>query len=250
MEPVRPRQPSMSLPARLLNVFAVPGEVFEDVKASVPSLGNWLAPAVLYLLVGWVGAWLISSQPAIRQQQQEMADKMMDRMVEKGFISKEQAERQASANAVSSRIGVFFVPVMGAFVSPVLWALVLWGVGLRVFRAKFEFIKALEVAGLANTIAVLGDLVHTLLVVGMGNMFASASPALLLKDQDPQKMSFAVAAVLNVTTIWILIVRSIGLGRLCGVSVMRAAWWVIGLWLLWTTLMLGLAQMVMSLFRM
>ncbi|HLP78356.1 MAG TPA: hypothetical protein VK327_15735, partial [Candidatus Paceibacterota bacterium] len=39
--------PHMSLPARLLNIFAIPGEVFRDVKAAPRSLANWLVPVVL-----------------------------------------------------------------------------------------------------------------------------------------------------------------------------------------------------------
>lgn len=232
----------MSLAARLLNVFAVPGEVFDDVKASVPSLSNWLAPAFLYMLVGCVGAWLIYSQPAIQQQQQELADKMIDKMVEKGMIPKERAEQQMSASAVGSKIGVYFVPVFGAFVSPVVWALVIWVAGRKMFKADFEFIKALEVAGLANAIGILGDVVHTLLVVGMGDLFTSASPVLLMKGSDPQTMKFSVAAVINVTTIWLLAVRSIGLARLSGVPFLRAAWWIFGLWFLWMSFVIAIAQ--------
>jgi len=39
--------PTTSLAARLMNVFAVPGEVFDEVKASAHSAGNWLLPALV-----------------------------------------------------------------------------------------------------------------------------------------------------------------------------------------------------------
>lgn len=247
-EPAQPRQPTMSLGARLLNVFAVPGEVFDDIKASVPSLANWLAPAFIYLLVGWVGAWLMYSQPAVQQQMQEIQDQMVQKMVDKGWIPKEQAERQMASSNVGSKIGPYFEPVFSAFAGPVIWALILWVVGLKVFKAKFEFIKALEVTGLANAIAVLGAIVHTLLVVGFGNMFASASPTLLMKDANPQHPTFAVMAVFNITTIWLLAVRSIGLARLCGVPFARAAFWIFGVWFLWMGVIIAVTQAIRSAF--
>jgi hypothetical protein len=238
----------MSLPARLLNVFAVPGEVFEDVRASVPSLANWLAPAFLYLLVGWVGAWLVYSQPAVQQRMQEMQTQLIQKMVDKGMIPKDQTEKQMAGARIGMMIGPYLEPMFEAFVLPVLWALVLWGVGRMVFKANFEFIKALEVSGLANAIAVLGDLVHTLLVVGLGNMITSASPATLMNGADPQKPTFAVLAVFNITTLWLLAVRSVGLARLCGVQFMTAAFWVFGIWFLWMGLAIGFSQMVRSVF--
>jgi hypothetical protein len=248
VEPVGPRQPSMSLFARLLNVFAVPGEVFDDVKASVPSIANWLAPAFLYLVVGVVGALLISSQPAVQQQIRDMQDRMIQKMVDKGMLSKEQAERQQAGSAVGAKVGAVLTPAFTAFAGPVIWALIIWLLGAKLLRAKFDFIKALEVAGLANAIAILGEIVHTLLVVGLGDMFASASPTLLMKNADPQKPSFALAAVFNITTIWLLAVRSIGLARLAGVPFVRAAWWIFGIWIVWMAVIVGVAQLFRSLF--
>ena len=36
--------PASSLAARLTNVFVSPGEVFEEVKVSPPTVSNWLVP--------------------------------------------------------------------------------------------------------------------------------------------------------------------------------------------------------------
>lgn len=233
------RPPAMSLAARLLNVFAVPGEVFEDVKASIPSNANWLVPSLMFLVVGCVGAWLIFSQPAIQQQQREMTAQMLQKMVDKGIMKQEQVDQALDNSSVGSKFGGYFAPLFGAFVSPIWWALVLWLVGTQVFKAKFEFIKALEVSGLANAIAVLGEVVRILLVVGLGDMLASPSPALLVKHTDPQNPSFALLTVLNVTTIWMLGVRSVGLARMAGVPLGRAAVWIFGVWIAGTMLLVG-----------
>ena len=64
--PEAPPPPAMSLAARLLNVFAIPGEVFEVVKASRVCLGNWLLPVLLSAVVGTVSAIVILSQPAMQ----------------------------------------------------------------------------------------------------------------------------------------------------------------------------------------
>ena len=61
-------KPAMSLTARLFNIFADPGEVFESVKTSKPAVANWLVPALIYPLAGMISVVVIFSQPAIVQQ--------------------------------------------------------------------------------------------------------------------------------------------------------------------------------------
>src|SRR3989442_13240174 len=92
-KPEAPRPHAMSLAARLLNVFATPGEVFEDVKTAPAAVANWLVPGVLLALVSIVMAIIISSQPAIRQQIREQQAKLIDKQVEAGKMPREKADQ-------------------------------------------------------------------------------------------------------------------------------------------------------------
>ena len=67
--------PATSLAARLLNVFAVPGEVFAEVKASRICIGNWLVPALLSALVAVLTAVVIVSQPAFQRQMHDLTER-------------------------------------------------------------------------------------------------------------------------------------------------------------------------------
>jgi len=238
--PPEPQAPTMSLPARLLNVFAIPGDVFEEVKKAPSSTANWLVPTLLLVLVGCIGAWLIYSQPAIQQQLRETQDKFIDKMVEKGRLSKEQADRQREASGVSTSIGVYMGPVFSAFASPFWWGFLVWLFGTKLLKGSFPFMKAVEVVGLGNAVAILGSIVTTLLMVSMGSLGATPSPALLVKDYDPQNTSQALLQIPNVITIWVLAVRSIGLAKLAGTRFMPAAFWVFGLWLAQVSILLGI----------
>ncbi len=92
--------PPSSLFGRMANVFAAPGDVFQEVKASPPCAANWLVPAVVLVLVGWLGAWLVFSQDSVKQQLNDITSKAIEKQIEKGKIPKEQAEaaRQAGEN--------------------------------------------------------------------------------------------------------------------------------------------------------
>src|SRR5689334_20217825 len=92
-QPEKPRPPAMSLAARLLNVFATPGEVFEDVKAAPSSVANWLVPAVLLAVVSVLFGIVMASQPAIRQQIREQQAKSLDQRVAAGHMTRAQADQ-------------------------------------------------------------------------------------------------------------------------------------------------------------
>ncbi len=238
----------MSLPARLLNVFAIPGDVFEEVRKAPLCVANWLIPALLLVLAGCIGAWLVSSQPAIQQQmreiQEKFQDKMLDKMVEKGRLTKEQADKQREASAlgqnVGQKIGTYVGPIFTAFAVPFWWGFLVWLLGTKLFRGSFPFMKAVEVVGLGNAIAILGSVVTTLLMVSLGSLNATPSPALFVKDYDPQNTSQALLQIPNVITIWVLVVRSIGLARLSGARFLPAAIGVFGLWLAQTSILVGI----------
>ena len=235
-----------------MNVFAAPGDVFEEVKNSQPSPANWLAPAILLIVISWVSAWLIFSQATIRQQLTDITDKAIDKQVEKGRLSGDKAEqaRQAAQKmtGLSYQIGSVVGPVFVAFASPFWWGLILWLSGARALKGNFPYMKAVEAAGLANMILILEVIVRTLLILVTGNLFASPSLALAVKEFDPQNTVHSLLALVNVMLFWVLIARSIGLARLSGASVGKAAVWVFGIWAAYTGVLIGLGAAVRAAF--
>jgi len=238
----------MSLSGRLFNVFATPGDVFEEVAAAPVSTANWLAPALILLAVSWVSVLLIFSQESIQHQLSEMTGQAIQKQVEQHRMSEQQAEQARQAGekwaAISYKVGGFLGPLFGAFLTPFWWGLILWLLGAKGFKADLSYMKAVEVAGLANMIAVLDAILRTLLIIGMGNLFASPSLALLVKDFDPQNTYHSLLSLVNVMLFWLLAVRAIGLARAANVSFVKAAVWVFGIWAAYTGFFLGLGAAI------
>jgi hypothetical protein len=241
----------MSLTARLMNIFAAPGEVFDEVRTAAPSVANWLAPALILILVSWVGVAVVFSQPAIKQQLNEVVDKAIHQAIEKQHLPKDKEEHAIEmaekVGSISTMISSYAGPVVAALVTPFWWGLIVWLGGAKVFKGNFDYMKAVEVAGLGNMIGVLDAIVRTLLILVMGNLFVSPSLMLLLKDFNPQNPMHSLLALANVMTLWVLAVRAIGLARLANISFAKAALWVFGIWAAYTGLFWGLgaaAQMV------
>jgi hypothetical protein len=238
----------MSLIARLTNVFAAPGEVFDEVRDSPPAETNWLVPAIIVMLLGWLGAAFIFSQEPIRFQMRDIAEKAIQKQIEKSHMSESQAEAMRQAGEkygdIGMKINAVMAPAIAGWVLPFWGGLIIWLGGKFVFKVSFSYMKAVEAAGLNNMIVALDAVVRTLLIVVTGNLFASPSLMLLVKDWNPENAMHGLLGLINIMTFWTLAVRAVALARLSRQSLAKSAIWVFGLWVVYTGLIFGIGLAV------
>jgi hypothetical protein len=225
-------------------VFATPGEVFDEVKGSKPSTANWLVPTLLVLLVGVLSIFIIYSQPAILQQIHEQQTKAIDDQVKSGKITQAQADQE---EAVLGKFGGPAIMIFAGSIGVVVvifarvfwWALVLWLLGKWFLKAGFSYQQALEVAGLASMITILGGLVMTLLTVWLGKI-TSLSLALCNLNSDPRSLVHMLLTAVDFFELWVMGVLAVGLARLSGASLARALSCTFSYWLVITSLFVSL----------
>jgi hypothetical protein len=245
-------QPTMSLGARLFNIFAAPGEVFEKIKNAPVSTANWLTPGLILIAVSWLGAWLVFSQDSVQQQLKEITEQALQKQIQKGKLTEQQADQARVVaekfGSIGTKVGAYGAPVFAALVLPFWGGLILWLVGNKALHGDFPYMKGVEIAGLAGMIGVLDAIIRPLLILIMGNVFASPSLALFVKQFDPQNPVHGLMAVVNLMTFWVLAVRAIGLARLTRASFGKAAAWVFGVWALFTGLLTGFSYAMQAIF--
>jgi len=247
--PPTPPLPSVartSLVARLFNVYAAPGEVFDEVKATGTTVVNWLVPALLGAVVGVVATWMIFSQPTILRQIREQQEKAMQQRVEAGKMTQQQADQTLEAMQKFSgpmmKIGGSISAVVVTVVRLFWWGLVLMLIARWGLKRPIPYLKAVEVAGLASMIAVLGGIVQLLLGVILGKMMATASLALLLKEFDFTKKTHFLLAAVNLFNFWLVAVMGLGLARLSGSSFARATFLLLAYWVVISLLLIGVGM--------
>ena len=134
-------------------------------------------------------------------------------------------------------------------VVPFWGGLILWLVGNKALKGNFPYMKWVEVAGLAGMVGVLDAVVRPLLILILGNLFASPSLALFVKQFDPQNPLHGLLAIVNVMSIWVLCLRALGVARLTRASFGKAAVWVFGIWVVLTGLMTGFSFAMQAVFN-
>lgn len=250
-EPASPPAPT-TLWSRLFNVFAAPGEVFEEVKNSKPSTANWLAPALVFIAVGMVSSLVIFSQPAIVQQIHDQQAKAMDQQVNAGKLTQAQADQALAAMNKFTGPTMLMVfgcvgAVFGSFAHIFWWAFVLWLMAQWFLKTKIPYLKAAEVAGLTTMILVLGAVVTILLTVITGKLGMTPSLALTVSDFDLKNKVHLLLAAVNIFSFWQIGVSACGLARLTGAPFAKALLWVGLYWLAFTLFFVGIGfgQMAM-----
>lgn len=231
----------MSFSDKVMNVFSAPGELFESVAKSEKQNSNWSIPLILTMIAGIIFVFIAFSQAPIQDQIREQTEKSLQKQVENGKMTQEQADRAMSVNPAKPGSPLFMVfgSVGVAFVTAAMlfgFALAFWLAGKWVFKASVSYSKVLEVVGLSMYVSVLGSIITLLLVVAMGSIYATPSLALAVSHFDPQNKMDKLLAAVNLTTFWYLAVVSVGLGKIFSVTTTKALVTVGVLWAVWTAI--------------
>jgi len=235
---------STSLVSRMMNVFASPGEVFEEVKRTSNQAANWVVPAILAAVIGVVATLIIFSQPTVVRQIREQQEKAFEQQVKDGKMTRQQADQilagMEKMMGPMMMIGGSVGAVIVAFARLFWWGLVMWLIARWALKVEVPYLKAVAVAGLASLIITLGAVVQLLLGVILGKMMATLSPALVLKEFDfTNRLHFLLGAV-NLFKIWTMVVLGIGLARLTGSSWAKATVLMLIYWVVFSLALVGM----------
>lgn len=245
--------PSSPLFARLLNVLAIPGHVFEEVRASRHSIGNWLVPVPLYAISLALFALTFVSMPAIQKLWDEQASKLratqsaeLAKEVEAGKIKQADADLALAQTEWMSQPAVLKGgAVLGGFgfgIARVFWwAFVLWLLARLVLRTPIPYGKALEVAGLATVVGFIGNMAVVALTVEFGKSFADGALAWSVSDFKSERHQLLVSGLQYALNFWLIAVLGTGLARLTQMPWIRGAFLVATYWLASEFLLLLLA---------
>jgi hypothetical protein len=238
-----PKLSESSAFSRMFNVLAAPGEVFAEIKERPVEHSNWLVPAIVWFVVGVASIFILFGQDWAMNDLRKAQDKGIDQQVASGKITRQQADQ---AQDIMKRFMPLFVKVGGsvmmvvyAFGLPFFWGFIIWLAGVKFLKGDFEYMKAVEAAGLATVIYMLAGVVGLLFCFVMGKL-AYISAALFLKEFDfTNRLHFALGA-LNPFYLWFAAALASATATFAGVSWARAAGWIFGLWILTRALLIAI----------
>jgi uncharacterized membrane protein YphA (DoxX/SURF4 family) len=228
----------MPLFERVANVFAAPGELFENVRLTAPTASNWIIPLILMIIVAVAMSQLVISNPSLRDQMGALIKKSMEESVQSGRMTQEQAdqayEQFASPSSTMAMVIRLVATIAGIPIVLFVVALAYWLLGKWGMKATAPYMKVVEIIGLTFLIGALESLITTIMMFLMDSLYASPSLGLaVLKDFDIQNKLHVALAKVNVFTLWSLAVTSVGLSKLFQRDFAKVAVLVFALWIVW-----------------
>ncbi len=229
----------MPLMERLTNVFAAPGELYDNVRLAPPRSSNWLVPWIIFAVVAVVLGQVMMSNPSLTDQLGAVIRKELDKQVAEGKMPSEQAERAYEFTRPGSTwftIMRIAGGVVGPLVALFVLGLIYWLLGKLVMKAQSPFMKVVEVVGLTFLIGALEQIVTTVLMFLFDSIFASPSLALFVSDFDIENKLHVILSKINIFTFWSMAVVSIGLSKLFQRDFPKVFVLVLVLWVIWVVI--------------
>ncbi|HXI92951.1 MAG TPA: YIP1 family protein [Blastocatellia bacterium] len=236
--------------ARLTGTLLSPGETFADVNRKP----TWIAPMIIAI------ATVLASTFFFQWRVHPDWDSIMRNQIKKRMersnqsLTEEQMQQQV---AFSKSIAKFF-PIIGAIVTPIIYVILagIFALGLMFIQAKTTFKKILSVVAWSSAAVGIIATVVTIasLMVrdeeGLRSIDPTQSAGIVPSNlavflpSTASAVLKAVAASLDIFTIWILILLSIGFASIAGsrkIKTGNTATVVFGFWAVYVLLKIGWA---------
>lgn len=238
--------------SRLTGTLLSPGETFVDVNRKP----TWLAPMIIAIVTVIASSLFFTWR--VHPNWEEITRNQIKKRMEKSnqSIPEEQLQQQINIGKTIAK----FYPIIGAIFTPIVYLIVagIFALGMMLIQAKTTFKKILSVV--SWTFAAMGILGTVVMMAslmvrdeeGLRNIDPTQPTGIVPTNlavflaSDASPVIKAIAGSLDVFSIWILILLSIGFAAIAGsrkITTGKAATVVFGFWLVFVVIKVGWAAM-------
>ena len=206
-----------SIGAKLFNIIATPGDVYEELRTSPPRVVNWIVPLVLLMLANCVFTWTAFQNPAVVHGiQAQQAEQIRKSMAAQPGMTEEKIDKavEGAKKFMTPRVLAMF-GMAGASVAVAVFlfaqSFIFWLVDRMMIRSGTDFMRFVEISGVAYSISVLSAVVRIFIVQATGEIQLGTSLALLLEEFDEANPLHLVLNNFELFFLWYLGVVAFGI---------------------------------------
>ena len=203
---------------KLVGVFSEPGVTFRKIAMFPPKTLDWILPLLILMIVSILSIIVSFSNPAIKQEMRLEREKQVQKMVDEGKLTQQQADQQAEV-AEKFMDGPFFyittslTTIIGLFIFFFL-ATGVFHLGTKlILKGAASYKESMVAYGLPFYISIIQVIVTLILTLVMGKQFKSTSVAAFI-DMDKQYIVYFILSKIDVFSIWFYIVAGIGFAKM------------------------------------
>jgi hypothetical protein len=238
---------------KLVGVFTEPKAMYQKTSQFPPRTTDWLIPLIVMTIFSIISSYILLSNPEIsyniKHEQLAKIEKSFQEMVDKGQMTKEQAQEQMSKIEERMSEGTNMVQtVIFTIVRVFLFFFIVSGIyfiaARFIFRGEGNYASAMVASGLTAYIDIIQVILATILTLVTGRLFQDTSLAAFMHIEKATFGGFLLGK-LDVIAIWSLAIVSVGLAKMFkSEKVGKYFTFVFGLWIVWSLIIFGLGQAV------
>jgi len=240
-----PGEPELSHSDKIAGIFTEPSRTFESMSKFPVRTMDWLLPVFLLVIAIGLSSIITMRNPQLayeaKTKQMEKMDKSFQDLVKEGKMTQEKADEQkAQWEERFDPKSPFFMII--TFVSIAIFAFLFFFIlaGIYFLFARFAlggvgtYTSSLAANGIVCYITIIQVLLTTILAFLFGRLISDVSVASLM-NIDKHTFTGMLLSKIDVISIWVYIVLSIGLAKMFKAS-SAAKYYVMvfGLWIFWS----------------
>ncbi len=210
----------LSLTDKFIGILTEPSATYAHIRAAGSRASDWLIPLLIMAVVLGISMFIRFSNPETAAQMQQQQELAIQKRVESGKITQEQADTAIEQMEQFGGMTKIIAPI-GAAIGYVavffILALVYWLIVRFLMKGDTTYSLVLSVVGLSAFISAIDQIISILLMVVTGNAMANLSPALFMQG-DTQNKLFLLMLVLAPISIWAQYVIGIGFAKTANIS--------------------------------
>ncbi|MDP3150073.1 MAG: YIP1 family protein [Ignavibacteria bacterium] len=254
--PIEEQEPELSHSDKLVGVFSEPGKTFASIAKFPIKTIDWLLPVLAMFVVVIISQIIMMGNPQIKaemkQKQMEPIEKQLQEQVDKGTITKQQAEEQMQTmedqmDKMGGTIGKVFMAIsilVIGFIAYLVIAGFYFLVIKFIFKADGTYKHVLVTTGLTSYIGIISMVLVTIFALFTGKMARDVSAATLFSVDAKTFVGFLLAK-LDVFSIWMYFVIALGMTKLFNAGDSKKYYYFIfGTWIVWSFIVFFLMKSI------
>ena len=238
---------------KLVGVFTEPESMYKKTALFPPKTIDWVIPLIVLTVISIISSYIVLSNAEIayniKREQIAKIEKSFQEMVDKGQMTKEQAQEQMDRIEERMSEGTSMVQtIIFTIVRVFLFFFIVTGIYFLAakffFKGEGTYTTAMVANGLTAYIDVVQVIIATILTIALGRLFMDTSIASIIHVEKSTFAGFLLGK-LDIITIWSLAIVSIGLAKMFkSEKIGKYFIFVFGLWIVWGVILFGLGQAV------
>lgn len=234
---------------KLVGIFTEPLITFTKIAKSPAKTGDWFIPLILYVVVSVFSTLVQLNNPNIRLEQKQQIETQLQKMVDEGKISQEQANQQLEvSNKLYNSTFFYLITSISQILTSFFWFFIISAFFMFLVKlllgGQGSYKNALVAYGLSLYVLIVQSIVIIIISLVTGKMYKSTGVAAFL-NLDKQSLSYFILAKLDVFSIWFYTTVSIGFAKMFNShKTKKYVFLIIGIWIGFSLLIFVISKFV------